>query len=133
MVQLNELNNKKFSKDLQEEKMKNEKLKNQLIEFKHTNSLVKMETDILGGRLNILTNSIKSLGTAKEAEEKSRLLVNQYQEELEEHRLKRDQFDLRIAELLKERETLHTYLKETNAARIKAQEEKIYFLKLSKE
>ena len=70
-----ESNATNLSKCLQREKVTNEKLKNQLIEFKHTNSLLRMETDILGSRVTILTNSIRSLMDAKEAEEKNLMEV----------------------------------------------------------
>ena len=133
MIQLNEVSTRHLSKTLQKEKVDNEKLKNQLIELKHTNSLVKMETDVLGGRLNILTNSIKSLGTAKEAEEKSRLFVQKFKDEISDFVIQRDNFEVRISDLLKEKEQLHTYLNQMNAARIKANSEKEQFLKLSKE
>ena len=133
LIQLNELNTKKFSKDLQGEKVNNEKLKNQLIEFKHTNSLVKMETDILGGRLNIVTNSIKSLGDAKEAEEKYLIKMNQFKEEISEYVTERNKLESKVSELLKDRDVLQTQLKEMNAARLKANDEKDKFLKLSKE
>ena len=92
-----------------------------------------METDVLGGRLNILTNSIKSLGTAKEAEEKSRIFVQKFKDEIADFTIQRDNFEVRISELLKENEQLHIYLKEMNAARLKANSEKEQFLKLSKE
>lgn len=133
LIQLNEANNKKLSKQLQKEKVNNEKFKNQLIEFKHTNSLIKMETDILGGRLNILAHSIQTLGTAKEAEEKSRLFVQKFREEIEEFKIQRDKFEVRISELIKEKEQLYIYLKDTETARMRALDEKDRFLKMSKE
>ena len=122
----------KFSKDLQGEKVNNEKLKNQLIEFKHTNSLIKMETDILGGRLNILTNSIKSLGDAKQAEEKNQLMMGKLREEITELINYRDEREAKISELLKDRDVLQSQLKEMNAARQRAYDDKEKFLKVSK-
>lgn len=70
---MNEETRKQFLEKLQKQKVINEKLNNQVIEFKHTNSLIKMETDIIGDRLNILNDSIKSLGNFKEQEGKTAL------------------------------------------------------------
>lgn len=73
LITINEENRKQFLEKLQKQKVINEKLNNQVIEFKHTNSLIKMETDIIGDRLNILNDSIKSLGNFKEQEGKTAL------------------------------------------------------------
>lgn len=104
-----------------------------MIEYKHTNSLVKMETDILGSRVSILTNSIRSLGDAKEAEEKNTLIISNLKREIKDYITNRDKLEYRITELIKERESLHLQLKDMNLARIKALEEKDKFLKYSKE
>ena len=73
LIAMNADSQKKFQEQLQREKVENEKLTNRVIELKHTNSLIKMETDIIGNRLNILNNSIKSLGNMKEEENKTAL------------------------------------------------------------
>ena len=48
MILINESNRKLFSESYQQEKVRNEKLKNQLIELRYQNSLVRMEGDIMG-------------------------------------------------------------------------------------
>lgn len=53
-----------------QDKLDNEKLTNKVIEYKHTNSLLKMETDIIGDRLEQLKKAIDSLGDAKQVEDR---------------------------------------------------------------
>lgn len=53
----------------------NEKLRNSVIEMQHTGSIVKMETDIMGDRLKILTDSINSIGNSKEVEDWMNILI----------------------------------------------------------
>jgi chromosome segregation ATPase len=130
---MSENNSTKFGKLLQQEKVVNEKLKNQLIEFKHTNSLLKMETDILGSRVTILTNSIRSLGDAKEAEEKNLTVITELKKRIGLITSEKDQIYVRVSQLLTDLDILRSNLKEMNTARIRAIEEKDKFLKLSKE
>jgi hypothetical protein len=130
---MSENNSTKFGKLLQQEKVVNEKLKNQLIEFKHTNSLLKMETDILGSRVTILTNSIRSLGDAKEAEEKNLTVITELKKRIGLITSEKDQIYVRVSQLLTDLDILRSNLKEMNIARIRAIEEKDKFLKLSKE
>ena len=92
-----------------------------------------METDILGGRLNIVTNSIKSLGDAKETEEKYLIKMSQFKEEISDYIAERNKLESKVSELLKDRDVLQTQLKDMNVARLKANDEKDKFLKISKE
>ena len=50
--------------------MRNEKLKNQLIELKYQNSLVRMEGDIMGDQLKRLYDAINFLGDGKKHADK---------------------------------------------------------------
>ena len=62
------MNKSRYDHELRTEKVINEKSKNKLIELKHRNALLKMENDIIGDRLNILTEAIKDLGNFQEHE-----------------------------------------------------------------
>src|SRR3569833_2579070 len=65
LILINEQNRKLFSESYQTEKVKNEKLKNQIIEVKYMNSLIKMEGDIMGDSLKRLKEAISFLGEGK--------------------------------------------------------------------
>jgi len=73
----------KFAKELSEQKVENEKLSNLAIERAHTGSLIKMETDILGDRLKVLTDSIQSIGNSKEVEDWMTILLEKKSKEID--------------------------------------------------
>ncbi|CAI2380348.1 unnamed protein product [Moneuplotes crassus] len=132
MLKENETKMTNFCQSLQKEKVFNEKLKNQLIEFKHTKSLSKMETDILGTRLAILNNSIRSLGTAKEAEERNTMIITQLKSDLDNKIKDYERTEKKVSDLLSDHKDLYSKLESMNEARKKANEEKTKFLKDSK-
>ena len=92
-----------------------------------------METDILGTRLAILNNSIRSLGTAKEAEERNTMIITQLQTELDSKVKEIKENSIKISDLLGQHDQLFSQVNTLNGARIKANEEKDQFLKQSKE
>lgn len=81
---------KQFAKELSDQKVENEKLSNLAIERAHTGSLQKMETDILGDRLKVLTDSIQSIGSAKVVEDRMQILLEKKQKDNEYQKSKVD-------------------------------------------
>ncbi|CAI2382899.1 unnamed protein product [Moneuplotes crassus] len=132
MLKENEIKTTNFCQSLQREKVFNEKLKNQLIEHKHSKSLSKMETDILGTRLAILNNSIRSLGTAKEAEERNTVVITELKINLEKKIKDYQNCTKKIADLLSEHKDLYSKLETMNEARKRANIEKSKFIRASK-
>jgi hypothetical protein len=70
LISINEDARKNFSNMLQKEKVNNEKSNNKIIELNHLNSLLNLESDILGDQLKRVYDAIKSVGVVKEVEDK---------------------------------------------------------------
>lgn len=79
-----------FSEQLQKSKVKTEKLKNQLIELKYQNSLVKMEGDIMGDQLVRLYDAISFLGEGKKHADKVTIELDQMKKKFEDLIFERD-------------------------------------------
>lgn len=86
------------------DKLESEKLQNKVIEFKHTNSLLKMETDIIGDRLNILNESIMSLGDAKQVEDRMKAMLGQKNNEIKKLREEIEALTLFNSKVITERD-----------------------------
>lgn len=96
------INSKKTSQF--SDKSQNEKLRNKVIEFKHTNSLLKMETDIIGDRLNILNQSIMSLGYTKLVEDRMTALISAEHKTIRRMQAEREELELQKNTYMKERD-----------------------------
>lgn len=59
--------------------------------------------------------------------------MSQFKEEISEYIAERNRLESKVSELLKDRDLLQTQLKDMNVARLKANDEKDKFLKISKE
>ena len=92
-----------------------------------------METDILGTRLAILNNSIRSLGTAKEAEERNTMIITQLNQDIEAKNEESHRYEIKIADLLSQHDKSERDLNDMNVARIKANQDRDNFLKISKD
>lgn len=99
MISMNSKDTKQYS-----DKLENEKLTNKVIEFKHTNSLLKMETDIIGDRLNILNESIMSLGDAKQVEDRMKALISGKEKEMKSLKEELEGFKIMASRYLNERD-----------------------------
>jgi hypothetical protein len=90
MILINERNRKQFSEELGKEKVKNEKLKNTLIELKYKNSLMQMETDIMGDQLKRLYHAISFLGEGKKHADKKQIELDQLQKKYDDIMFEKD-------------------------------------------
>jgi hypothetical protein len=99
LISMNSKDTKQYS-----DKLENEKLTNKVIEFKHTNSLLKMETDIIGDRLNILNESIMSLGDAKQVEDRMKALISGKEREMKSLKEELEGFKIMSSRYLNERD-----------------------------
>lgn len=64
--------------------MKNEKYKNRIIELKHKNSLLRMESDIMGDQLKRLYDAISFLGEGKKHADKKQIELDQQRRQYED-------------------------------------------------
>src|SRR3569833_827369 len=84
LILINEQNRKLFSESYQTEKVKNEKLKNQIIEVKYMNSLIKMEGDIMGDSLKRLYDAISFLEEGKKHADKIQFELEQVKKKFDD-------------------------------------------------
>ena len=113
---------------MQSAKVIKEKLTNEIIELKHTNSLAKMESDILGDRLKTLYDAIKTLGDAKEVEDIFTQRIEKVEDDLREVVGNREDLRTELSTILQERDRLRTELKEMTSCRNKVHDEKERFV-----
>lgn len=115
---------KEYLDELRISKISNEKLNNNVIELKHTNTLVKMETDIIGHKLNILNNSIKTLGEGKEIQSRMEIKISDIRGHVEELQNTLETFKKENSNLLNERDNLRIKMKTMSISNTKTIEEK---------
>ncbi|CAI2381308.1 unnamed protein product [Moneuplotes crassus] len=113
-------------------KVINEKERNIIIELKHRNSLLLMENDIIGDRLNILTKAIHTLGDFQQHELEFKVKIEALSREINSLKADKQSGLVEISDLLQKIELRDGYLEEMNKARKKAHEEKNAFLKEAK-
>ena len=93
--------------------MEGEKLANLSTEMAHTQSLVKVETDIMRDRLSILTDSIKNIGDSKEVEDRKMVEKQEDSFNANQENLKRN-----CTKFIQERDQLRVDLNLVNKARL---------------
>ncbi len=84
LLVINETNRKQFGEQLQNEKVKNEKLQNQVIELKYQNSLLRMESDIMGDQLKRLYDAFSFLGEGKKHADKKQIELDQIKKKFDD-------------------------------------------------
>jgi predicted RNase H-like nuclease (RuvC/YqgF family) len=107
-----------------QDKLDNEKLTNKVIEYKHTNSLLKMETDIIGDRLEQLKKAIDSLGDAKQVEDKMNNKLKIKHNEIEKMKSQLKTLEIENSNLLDKLDKKKNDLKLHNTGYIKKLKEK---------
>jgi len=113
---------------LQAEKIDHEKLKNAFIEKQEHESLLRMENDIIGEKLSKLYEAMDSLGDAKMAEDRFKLMIERLEGDKEDLLKKVEELQTEISRKIVEGKENETFLKELRSRNKKLHDEKILLI-----
>lgn len=109
---VSELYRQQFASKLQNEKVKNEKSENTMMELKYQLSLKDMEADIMGDQLKSLYVAISNLGEGKKQADKKQFELDQQVKSFQNLLYEKEQIDHEYQSTMMDRDKLRTELKD---------------------
>jgi len=130
---LNEQMRRQFSERLQEKKIKNEKLRNEVVELRYQANLVRMEADIMGDQLKRLYDAISFLGEGKKHADKKQVELDALSKKFEDLTFERDLMNSELQTTTVERDRFRGEVKDLAKTLKKFQEDKEKLMGVLKE